>query len=440
MKTFWTFIFICQSLALFGQYSFKGILLCKQDSTPVQFAIVKSLDIGSFVQTNFEGEFHFQIPPNLKVLHFEISAIGFHDTITYRLTHKTAEKIYVNKQPLSLSIFTVKGLSAVETVRKAVDMIPANYLDSSFASFSFFRQYQKVNGEFKNLAEAQTVILFRLSASKKGISVSNGFYVEQMRRNNFKFDINDYYYEQNSIADLLDQDPVYNLLSGALNPNAFYFYTFNFDTSNKTDDYVITYSCREFTNDEHGVSNIRDLGWNNEGREEGRFVIDRNSFAFKKIERNSYRNLDYHYPLHNNCLLPSMKYFCEFTDGKLYTEYEEINGKWALKKICQSFTNDYWGLTGLKEYSITDIYEWYSDSITHYIKSYLADKFYEKTSLPSCDYIYNKMKWNKSLPAFHYSTKNEVYHDLEKQFAIEEQFENNGKRKITPSNKKLKLE
>jgi hypothetical protein len=430
-------VLLALSVLSYGQNNFNGILLSRQDSTAVQFAFIKLKDMGSFVQTNAAGEFHFQIPASLKVLHFEISAIGLHDTIVFHRTRNAVEKLYVNKQPLALSQVNIKGLTAAETVKQAVDMIPANYLDSSFAAFSFFRQYQKVNGVFKNLAEAQTVILFKLAAARNGIAVSNGFDVEQMRRSNFKYDIEDFYYEQNSIADLLNQDPVYNLMPGALNPNAYNFYTFKFDTTNKTDDFVITYSCKEFTSDDHGVSNIRELGWNGEGREEGKFTIDRRTFAFKKIERTSYRNPEFNYPRNNNWLIPSRTYYCEFADGKMLTEYEQRNGKWFLKKICQAYTNDYYlGETAKKMFTITDTYEWYSDSITHYIATELTDKFYRTTELPSCLYTYNKDQWNKPWPAFQYFTKEEVYRDLEKPGVMEEQFESSGKQQMTPPNLK----
>ena len=158
LRYFLTAMLLSTGISAFGQNSFKAILLSQQDSTPVAFAIVKMIETGNFAQTNSKGEFHFQIPQNLKKLHFEISAIGFHDTIIYNRTHSAIEKIYINRSPVSLSQVNIKGLTAKETVKKAVDMIPINYSDSSFASFSFFRQYDKVNGVFKNLIEAQTVI------------------------------------------------------------------------------------------------------------------------------------------------------------------------------------------------------------------------------------------------------------------------------------------
>jgi hypothetical protein len=411
----------------FSQTSFKGKLVNKQDSTPVSYAIIRSLNLGSFTQTNMDGEFKFNLPENLKTLKFEISAIGLRDTITVKRTHKVVEIIYIDRPLLSLTPVTIKGLSAKETVKLAVDMIPTNYSDSSFAAFSFYRQYEKVNDTFKNLIESQAVILFKLSLVNNRFKPDYGFDVEQMRRSVFKNVIADMDYYQNDIADLLSEDPVYNLLYGALNPNAFNFYTFNFDTINKTDDFVIKYSCKEYTSETHGVGNIRDNDWYGEGTEEGRFVIDRKTYAFKKIERTAVRNKNFNYPKNNNLLLPSRKYYEEFVDGNLVTEYDQVNGKWFLTKICHAFTNEYFlGMTAKKAFTITEAYEWYADSVTHFITSDMTNKFFIDTYLPSCNYIYNKDLWNKPLRPFYFYRKEDVYRDLEKKSPIEEQFEKNG--------------
>jgi len=419
------------SLSASAQVGFRGILLNKQDSTPVQFAIIKSIDLGSFTQTTIDGKFQFPLSQNIKNVRFEISAIGLRDTIVFRRTKNAEEKIYIERPLLSLTPVTVKGLSAKETVRLAVDMIPVNYTDSSYAAFSFFRQYDNVNGLFKNLIEVQGVILVKLSLENNRFKQKFGYDVEQMRRSNFKNDIDDFDYYQDDYEALFREDPVYNLLAGALNPNAFNFYTFNFDTTNHTDDFVIKYSCKEFSSEGHGVGDLRDLNWSGEGVEEGKFVIDSKTFAFKKIERKALRNKDFKYPLNNNWLMPSKQFYEEFVDGYLVTEYNQVNGKWFLSKILHRFTNDYFrGKTLKKEYTVKETYEWYADSVTHFIGPKLADKFFVDTYLPSCNYTYDPEKWKASSHPFFFDRKEDVYLDMEKITTVEEQFENNGKQKI----------
>jgi len=428
IEIFLTSISFILTVSVFGQSTFKGILLSEQDSTPIAYAVVKLVDIGVYAETKSNGEFKFRLPSNNKELHFEIFAIGLRDTICYQRTFNGTEKIYVDKTPLSLTSVTVKGLTAKETVKKAVSLIPANYTDSSFASFSFYRQYEKINGEFKNLIEAQSVVSFKLSVSKNKIKSDYGFDIEQMRRSNYEYVIDDFKYDDFNFSDLLNQNPVYNLSESSLNPNAFSFYKFSFDTANKSDDYVINYLCFDFSSETHGVSNIREAGWQGESWEEGQFVIDRKTFAFKKIERTAHRNKEYHYPKHNNYLLPSKRYYEEFVDGNLISEYEEVKGKWFLKKICHSYTNDFFNsLTSNKEYTVTEISEYYTDSVSHYISTDLTDKFFKESPLPLRVYKYELSQWHKTLPPFHYFSKEDIYKDLNKQSAVEEQFENNGK-------------
>jgi hypothetical protein len=428
MKYFLIAILFIYSVSAFGQVGFKGKLVNKVDQTPIEFAIIKSIDLGSFTQTNAEGEFKFPLPETLKTLRFEVSAIGLRDTITVKRTRKAIEIIYIDRPLLSLTPVTIKGLSAKETVKLAVDMIPANYTDSSYAAFSFWRQYDKVNGIFKNLIEAQTVILFKLTLDNNRFNPSYGYDVEQMRRSDFKHDVADFDYYQDDISYHMLQDPVYHLRAGALNPNAFNFYTFNFDTTNKTDDFVIKYSCKDFSSEEHGVSNLRDLEWEGEGTEEGRLVIDRKTYAFKKIERTGLRNNYFTYGKNNNWVIPSRDYYQEFVDGYLVSEYEQVKGKWFLTKMCHAYTNDFYlrGTTK-KEFTITEAYEWYADSISHFIGPQLLDKFFNDTYLPSCNYTYDKEKWSKPLPPYYFYKAEDVYRDLEKKSPLEEQFENNGK-------------
>ena len=126
MKHFLIPILFTFTISVSGQSSFKAILLYKQDSIPIQFAVVKCIDIGRFTQTNANGEFHFSMPADKKELHFEISAIDLHDTVAYYRTYSTPEKIYAYRMPVPLSQATIVGLSAKETVKKAISLIPVN--------------------------------------------------------------------------------------------------------------------------------------------------------------------------------------------------------------------------------------------------------------------------------------------------------------------------
>ncbi|MCX6271114.1 MAG: hypothetical protein NTU44_07835 [Bacteroidetes bacterium] len=423
LQTCFVTILLGITIPAHSQSTFRGILLTRQDSIPIEFAAVKLIDLNKYAETDVRGMFTFQVPGKLKILHFEIFAIGLRDTIVIQRTSNTEERIYINKRPLPLAPVTVKAMSPIDIVRKAVEMIPINNTDSSFASFSFFRQYHRVNGIFKNLIEAQVVVATKLTVSGNRIKASNSFDIEQMRRSDFNYDIDDFNYYQTELADLTDKNAVYNLRISPINPNALYYYIFHFDTTLKSDDYIIKYICNDFSSEDHGIGNFFQIDLSGESWEEGRLFIDRKTFAIKRIERNAHRNQHFDYPRYNNLVYPKKKYFSKFVDGNLMIEYQQIKGKWFLKTIFHMFTNEYYrAVTGVKAYSITEAYEWYVDSVTHFLGTSYADKFFDQVYLPTCEYTYDKSLWTKVRPPFYYYNEEDVFRDLEKQGNPEEQF------------------
>ena len=100
-----------------------------------------------------------------------------------------------------------------------------------------------------------------------------------MRRSNYEYVIDDFKFNFFDFTNLLNTNPIYILSVSSLNPNAFSYYKFNFDTLNKSDDYVIKYKCINFSSEDHGVTNYRSINWIGESWEEGTFIIDSKSFA-----------------------------------------------------------------------------------------------------------------------------------------------------------------
>jgi hypothetical protein len=427
MKRLSILIFLFINYYVSGQNTFNGVLISRQDSTPLSFAVIKLLNTEKITQTNANGEFHFKVPTLLNQLTFEISAIGVRDTVKINYAGKGLSKIFVKKSSLSLSEVCVKGLSAVQTVQKAVEMIPVNYTDSSFAAFSFYREYEKINDVYQNLIESNIIVLFSLSTSKSRISSDYAYRILQIRRSDINYAFQDLNYYGDEIGYFMKQNPVYNIPASSLNPNAFSFYTFNFDTTNKTKDFVIIYKCFEFSSESHGLDNFSELDLMGEGWEEGKITIDHETFAFKKIERTAYRNKNFNYPKNNNFVLPSRKYYEEFTGGNLVVEYQCIKGKYFLKKICHRYTNEYFNSRTLKkEFTIEKTCEWYCDSLTHFLVPELLDNFYKEPNLSAVPYTYNNDLWNRDGHSFFYFPEETVYSELEKSKPLQEQFLLNG--------------
>ena len=168
-----------------AQSLFHGILLNKSDSTGIANAAIKLIETNIYALTGLNGAFNFTVPANLKELNFEISAIGLKAEINYKRTFAKIEKIYVNMVPDTLNEFVIGGLSAEEVVRKAIALIPANYADSSYFSYSSYRQYELVNGVFRNLVEAKPAVMFHLTKTKSAINSKESFAVNQFRRSKF---------------------------------------------------------------------------------------------------------------------------------------------------------------------------------------------------------------------------------------------------------------
>ena len=273
-----------------------------------------------------------------------------------------------------LGEFSFKGLSPEEVVREAVAAIPENFANKSYFSYSSYRQYKKINDEFVNLYEGQIVTMFRLKKNKKEIVADEAFAARHLRKTRYLSNLTNVI--EDNAADLLAENPIYHLASSALLPSKLYSYYLSFDTSNKTDDYVINYLCSAYSTERHGILFSGKWPFSGESYETGRIVIDRSSFAFKKITRKSYRNPAYSYYLNPNDFCDRKRHYYEFGGGELDAEYEPHDGKWYLKALYHKYTNNFF-VTGFatNDYVNTDVFEWRSDSVSRYITKDLLNSF-----------------------------------------------------------------
>jgi hypothetical protein len=411
------------SNAAIAQNIFKGVLINKTDSSAIAYAAIYLQETNNSILTNDTGGFQFTIPKNIKEITLHIYAIGIKTNLTYKTPFDKTERIYLDKTSNQLSEVAVKGLSAEEVVRMAVASIPLNYVDSSYFDYSFYRRYQKLNGRYVNLFEAYPVVMFRLSKNKHKIRSQEAFAVNELRRSAYHADIMNAL-EDNPV-DLLMLNPVYHLDSSSLNPVKFMSYRFSFDTTNKSNDYVIGYFCNDFSTDKHGIGDydLRDM--KGEEWETGELVIDRASFAIKKISRKSRRHQDYHYiyfpPQNNLTVYDHHKYFFEFIDGDMQVVYKQHNGKWYLQEMHRQYSNEFYlPVFGTKEFTITDFFEWYSDSTSRYTTKEYLDKFYQK--MATAIHEYDTAFWKNERFPFHYADKQTLYRDLLGDGPVERQF------------------
>lgn len=406
-----------------AQSFFKGVILNKLDSTVIPYAAVTAKESGSATLTDINGAFHFALPKNTKQITLSIAAIGSKTEVTFQAPFNKTELIYLDIYANPLNEVAIKALSAEEIVKIAVASIPQNYADSNYFDYSFYRRYQKLNGRFVNLYEAAHVVMFRLIKDKSRITANEAYAVNQLRRSEQNHNIMNV--QEDNPADLLLENPVYHLQASSLNPDKFNDFIFNFDTTHKSKDYVITYYSNNFTSDHHGFGDydLRDL--KQEAYETGEMVIDRETYAIKKIHRKSLRHKDYHYkflfPQNNRVLYRNHYYYFEFVDGDLEAVYAQHNGKWYLDKICRQYTNEFiLGGFETKEYSINDNFEWQSDSVSRYTTGDFVNKFFPRMS--TAIHNYDTSYWIRDNHPFYYSGKEAIYKDLLKDGPIDKQF------------------
>lgn len=406
-----------------AQTIFRGVLFNQLDSSVIPHAAVSIKETGVTVVSNEKGEFQSAIPAGVQQVTLAITAIGIKTNLIYKAPFKKTEKIYLDISASMLNEVAIKGLSAEDVVRIAVASIPTNYADSSYFDQSFYRRYQHVNGRYVNLFEATPTVMFRLTKDKRKITSREAYAVIQLRRTKYYPNISNAM--EDNPADLVELNPVYHLDASSLDPRKFTSYRFSFDTAHKSKDYVIKYVCNEYSTDHHGVPDYDARDLKGETWETGELVIERTSFAIKKIHRFSHRHKDYRYryfpPQNNKLVYNNRPYYFEFIGGDMVAEYALRNGKWYLSKIVRQYTDEfYWmGFESL-EYGITDNFEWYSDSVSRYTTGDYVDRFYPK--MATAIHHYDTAYWQHDKFPFHYADKNTLINDLLKDGPLTKQF------------------
>ncbi|PQJ10451.1 hypothetical protein CJD36_010775 [Flavipsychrobacter stenotrophus] len=230
----------------------------------------------------------------------------------------------------------------------------------------------------------------------------------------------------------MDENPVYNLANSSIAPNRLIMYQFSFDTSEKFSDYVIDYLCPTTSKENYGFLGDIEGTFKGASYEIGRLVIDRQTLAIKKITRKACRNPHYVFPYSGGANYTNDgKNTFEFVAGELEAEYEERSGKWYTKRLYRKYrTNFFDKYEDTKEFDITDMFEWQSDSISRYITGDLVNAFYPKLRQYGV-YSYNKEFWDNSNVPFHFADKDAVSKDLLRWGVVEQQFVKEGAKEVT---------
>lgn len=408
-----------------AQRSFTGHLINTIDSNAVPFAVIKLQETDNTVIADDKGYFSFIIPSKLKELTFTVSITGRKSVVTHKLNNADTQNVYTEVLPFLLQEAEIKGLSARDIVKKAVRSIPANYADSSYFAYSSYRQYQLVNDIFMNLVEASPVVMYKLKKKGDSIVSKEAFALRNIRRTET---INNHMnVQRDNLCDLMECDPVYHNTASALALNHLGSYRFSFDSSSNKEEYVINYLSPKHTVETFGFLGIElDRLFRGFAYETGKLYIDRKTFAFRRIERQAFRNPGYSfYQSQDNFILPAKKYFFEFVGGTLIADYQQSNGKWFPAGLYRKYSTDFfYSGFGTKECTITDVFEWQADSLSLYVPRELLKSFYPRL-IEYAAYNYNKAYWQEVAFPFYFFDEQAVMRgvaagrDINELFAVE---------------------
>ena len=187
-------------LLLFSQstYYIDGKVINSTTSKPVPFATIKLKNIQLGIYANAEGDFKLFRNPEFQADSLIITCIGFKRySIAFKdLNDKTVNKIFLAPVLYGLGEVKVlasrKKLSSVAIITRAIRNIRKNYPVKPYTFVSYYRDYQKRDGNYINLNEAIVQTLENGFSSK---SVLNKYRLLDFRKNvDFpRMDITPYY-------------------------------------------------------------------------------------------------------------------------------------------------------------------------------------------------------------------------------------------------------
>ena len=155
-------------------------------SEPVPFAAVYLKDNQLGVFANADGDFKVILNPGFQTDTLIITCIGYkRSSFSFKdLNGNAINKIYLT--PITYGLGEVKviasreKLSSVAIIRKAIRNIKNNYPGHKFSYISYYRDYQKKEGNYLNLNEA---IVQTLDNGFTSESISNKYRLMDFRKN-----------------------------------------------------------------------------------------------------------------------------------------------------------------------------------------------------------------------------------------------------------------
>ena len=265
----------------------------------------------------------------------------------------------------------------------------------------------------------------RIKNEKNKLGCDEAFGLQKIRRTRYTIAIDQYY--DHALYDVFKQNPVYHHDYSLLTPYFLRHGDFYIDSTSSDSTWVISYSLRGITGENHGVDNYSSEEFYGEADESGYYIINKDDYAILKIVREAKRDPKYEYPKNNNFLMPDLKYTGEFDEGYLEINYLYLNGKYFVKNIFHAHTNSFTHVaTNQEVYQITDYSEWTCDSIGYFIDDVLMQQLNTYENNEFVKYTYHPEQWEQ-LPPFFFVKQETVLNDIKKRGDLNTLFMNGGK-------------
>jgi hypothetical protein len=311
--------------------------------------------------------------------------------------------------------------SPKQYVEAAARNLTSNYIKDKYSSTAFLRLYKQMNGEFRQLTEIQSSILFNLEVPSKGYSGKQAIAVKNVRTT--RPDVIPYY-QNFDFGSALALDPVSNPYGSILDPKVIRYAEFEFEPDFSYDYVVIRYSIPDFSTEIHWIDYEGFYTKSGLTKETGRITMNRESFVITKIEREVAAKQPYTPKDRRYIVSKKSPYAEELVVSKLVLEYADFFGSHFLRKLYYKREVNLYkagNYTHLGNFVI--FREYHFGAPSNVVSPDLKDQFVVRPAILKRPCSYDPSKWRLKLPDYYFESEKDVYFSLERYQPVEEQFQ-----------------
>ena len=423
--TIWLVLIVfCAPLQINAQHLYTATIINAATNAPMADCPIQLEGVRGLYSTDSLGKFEIN-RPDTGAINLTVLGLNCHVAISIPKPNTQFSPVVVFCPPYELETVPIEYLDGLTIMKKAAGQLPYLYADSAHIAFGFYRNYKKINHVFREITEANVATVMRIKNEKNKLDCDEAFGLQKIRRTRYTIAIDQYY--DHALYDVFKQNPVYHHDYSLLTPYFLRHGDFYIDSTSTDSTWVISYSLRGITGENHGVDNYSSEEFYGEADESGYYIINKDDYAILKIVREAKRDPKYEYPKNNNFLMPDLKYTGEFDEGYLEINYLNLNGKYFVKNIFHAHTNSFTHVaTNQEVYQITDYSEWTCDSIGYIIDDTLMQQLNTYENNEFVKYTYHPEQWEQ-LPPFFFVKQETVLNDIKKRGDLNTLFMNGGK-------------